>query len=156
MATRAFYAAWCAVSALLLLAGQHRAVYRALDALSVPQLGTSAVTGLANLSWYELAYVVGGGAKSARLFVVLPYLGIAVGLLAAGGLLAGARWHRRAALLQLACGVGVGGLGLAVLLWRAMRGFGDPWRLVNTVAFLGATAAWILVFWRAPARPSGG
>jgi hypothetical protein len=45
----------------------------------------------------------------------------------------------------------VGGLALGVLGWRTVRGFDDPWRLVTTVAFLAAHAAWLTRFWRAPA-----
>ena len=157
MATRALHAGWCAVSAVVLLSGQHRAFYHLLDSLSVPALATSALAGLANLSWYELAYAVGSGLKSPRVFALLPWVGIAAGLAAAAGLLfSGARWQRRLALLQLACGLVVGGLALGVLIWRAVRGFDDPWRLVTAIAFLAAHASWLSRFWHAPARAVGG
>jgi hypothetical protein len=151
MATRSLYAAWCAISAVVLLSGQHRAFYRLLDALSVPALAAAALTGIANLAWYELAYAVGSGLKSPRLFAALPWVGIAAGLAAAAGLLVGGRWPRRLALLQLGCGLAVGGLALGVVAWRTVRGFDDPWRLVTTIALLAAHAAWLTRFWRAPA-----
>lgn len=157
MATRSLHAAWCAVSAVMLLSAQHRAFYRLLDGLSVPALAVSALTGLANLSWYELAYAVGGGLKSPRLFAVLPWVGSAAGLAAVAGLLlGGAGWHRRLALLQLGLGLVVGALALGVLAWRALRGFEDPWRLVTAISFVAAHAAWLVRFWPTPARAVGG
>jgi hypothetical protein len=150
MAIRA-YAAFCAVTALVVLAGQHRAFYRLLDAVSTPEPVIAAVTGLAGLAWYELAYAVGGGLKNVRIFLAVPWLGAGVALLASAGAMAGGRWQRRAAALHLSVALGVGGLALAVLLWRTVRGYPDPWRVIATIAFLATHAAWALRFlagWR--------
>lgn len=140
MATRALHGLWCAVPALLLLAGQHRLLYELLGGAPVTAVATA--TGLLNLAWYEVGYAVGGGLKSAPVFIVLPYAGVATNLLAGvAAFAAGGRFWGRAAAVQLAAGFGAGGLALAVLAWRAARGFQDPWRLAATVAFLAAHAA---------------
>lgn len=150
MATRYVHAAWCGISALLLATGGHRAFYEALGAIAAPEVAAAALTGLLNLAWYELAYVVGGGLKSAGVFVALPYLGIAAGLAAA--VLVRTRFHIHAAAAQLAIGLLVGGLALAVLGWRTVRGFPDPWRLVAILAFLAGHGAWAVQLWRARAE----
>jgi hypothetical protein len=164
MATRLGYAAFSAAGSIAVLTGQHRGLYRALDAAGTPELAAAAITGLAGLAWYELAYVVGGGLRSARLFLALPYLGALAGLAAAAGALARGRFLRGAAAAHLGTALGVGGLALAVLVWRAARGFADPWRLVATAGFLASHAAWAVrlapVLSRAPAGsrtpPAGG
>jgi hypothetical protein len=160
MATRLF-AAWCGVAALVVLGGQHRVLYRVADALAVPELAVAVLTGATGLAWYEVAYAVGRGLKSARVFVLLPYLGVAAGLAAAAGLLAGPRWLLRGAAVHIACALVAGGLGLAVVLWRTVRGYPDPWRLAAMATFVLVQAAWALHLLRvrrsaagAPARPA--
>jgi len=146
MATRLAYAAWCALPALLVLSGQHRVFYRALGGLEIPALAVAALTGAANLAWYELAYVVGSGLKNARVFLVLPYVGTATALGAA--LCARTRFFWHSAVVQAATSSVIGGLALAVLAWRTVHGFPDTWRLVATLAFLAAQAAWFLALLR--------
>jgi hypothetical protein len=154
MATRLAYAAWCAVPALVVLSGQHRILYRALGEMEIPGLAVAALTGAANLAWHELAYAVGSGLKSARAFVLLPWVGAAAALGAAA--CAGTRFFRYAAVVQAAIASAIGGLALAVLAWRTVRGFPDPWRLVATLAFLAAQAAWFLVLLRRGELRRGG
>jgi len=142
MATRLAYAAWCALPALVVLSGQHRVFYRALGGLELPDLAVAALTGAANLAWYELAYAAGSGLKSARVFLALPWAGAAAALGAA--VCVRTRFFRYAAVVQAATASAIGGLALAVLAWRAVRGFPDPWRLAATLAFLATQAAWFL------------
>jgi len=126
-------------------------LYGLLRRLSTPDLFDSALTGLLNLSWYELAYVVGGGVKSALLFTLFPYIGGFSGLLSSGLLLSGHRWGNPSALGHIVFSLVVGALSLAVLLWRYWRGIDDPWRLVTTLAFLFLYGCFFVVIrrWRA-------
>ncbi len=151
MATRILFACWSAIPALLLLVGQHRLIYDLLGPL--PELAVAAATGLLNLSWYEIAYVIGTAAKRPVVYVALPWVAIASALLPALAL-AKPRLFRGAAALHLAIGLLLGGLAFALVAWRTVRGFGDSWRLATSLAFCVAHGAWGLhfVLRRAPRR----
>ena len=140
------YAILIASSSLLIPFGLHRTFYALLRDLSVPALGISALTGITNLSWYELAYVIGGAFKTVILFTLLPFLGSATGLLSVGLQFTGVRWRQRILMAHLAFGLAVATLSLMILLWRLWRGFVDPWRLVTVTTFLLAYGGWIIYF----------
>jgi hypothetical protein len=142
----ALYAAWSVISSLLVAAGAHREAYHVLRGLSLQSLVVAAATGLANLSWYEVAYVVGGGLKRVAVFDVIPILGVGAGLLGGASILARPPWNRLVPLAHVALGLLLGGLSLLVLAWRHVRGFEDPWRLVATLGFLAGYAAWGVMF----------
>jgi hypothetical protein len=154
-------AAWCGCAALALASGQHRLLYRAAAAVDAPELAVAAVAGATGLAWYEVAYAVGWGLKSAAVFVLVPHVGVAAGLAAAAGLLAGPRWLVRAAAVQVACALGAGGLALALVVGRGLRGYPDPWRLAALASFVAVQGAWALHLLReerrrrASARPAG-
>lgn len=143
-----FYAVLMATSSLLVLFRLHREFYSLLHDLSLPDLAISGLTGLANLSWYELGYVVGGGVKSVRAFMIIPFVGSTAGFLSALLLLTRFRWRRHVLLAHLVFSIVIALLGLGVLSWRFWRGYEDPWRLVTTIAFLLMCSTWLLYFHR--------
>ncbi len=149
-AGRYLYSGIAVVSSVLAAAGLHRAVYAALRSIGVPSLGISAFAGLTGLSWYELAYAVGGGLKMVRVYDVLPFLGCTTGVLSGILLLTRFRFRRYALYAHLGLSLLLSVLGLSVLLWRLSRGIADLWRIVAVFAFLAATAAWVAYFRRSP------
>jgi hypothetical protein len=128
--------------------GLHRALYSLLQLLSLPQLFISAMTGLTNLGWYEIAYVVGGGMKNVNVYNVIPYVGGATGLISAVFLISNVRIRRFVLLLHLGFSILLGFLGLAVLGWRMVRHMEDPWRMVVAIAFLFFYGFWFFYFQR--------
>ena len=140
------YALVVGISSLMILFGQHRGLYTLLQILSLPQLFISAMTGLTNLGWYEIAYLVGGGVKNVNVYNVIPYVGGATGLISALLLISNVRFKRLVLLLHLGFSILLGFLGLAVLGWRMARHMEDSWRLVATIAFLLFYALWVLYF----------
>jgi len=139
------YSFLTAVSSLLIPLGLHRTFYFLLNELSIPGLVIAALTGIFNLSWYELAYIVGGGLKSVLVFTLLPFVGSATGLLSVLLLYTGVRWRRQVLFAHLAFGLMVSTVSLAGLLWRGVE---DNWRLVTVIAFLLTYAAWVFYFLR--------
>jgi hypothetical protein len=131
---------------LLLLFGLHRGFFALLRAVGVPDLGISALTGITNLSWYEIAYVLGGAFKNVFLFTLLPYLGCATGLMGVGFQFTSVRWRYAALRLYIAFALLIALACLMILLWRSWRGFGDPWRLITAGAFLLWYVAWGYAF----------
>jgi hypothetical protein len=142
------YAILMVSSSVLLLFGLHRTFFALLRGLSVPDLGISALTGIANLSWYELAYVLGGAFKTVSLFTVLPFLGGGTGLLSVALQFTSARWRRAALLLHITIALTVALACLMILFVRFWRGFADPWRIVTTSTFLLTYGWWAFYFWR--------
>jgi Ca2+/Na+ antiporter len=145
---RDVYALLVASSSLLLLFGFHRAFFATLQDLSLPSLVISALTGIANLSWYELAYVLGGALKNVTVFTLLPFLGSATGLVSVLLQFTPVRWRREALLLHIAFALMVALVCLMILLLRFWRGFADPWRIVTTITFLLTYGWWIFYFRR--------
>lgn len=142
------YAGLVAVSSLLILSGLHREFYAFLQKLSVPDLVVSCLTGLTNLAWYEIAYLVGGGLKKVILFTLIPFAGGITGLISASLLLTSVRIRRYALLVHIVLSLFLGGLSLLVLLWRMVRDMSDPWRLVVAMAFFLFYSYWFLYFHR--------
>jgi Ca2+/Na+ antiporter len=142
------YGVLTATSSLLILFGMHREFYSLLHDLSLPSLAISGLAGLANLSWYELGYIVGSGVKNVRAFVIIPIVGGLTGFLSALILLTRFRWRRHVLLAHLFISIVIALLGVGVLSWRFVRGFEDPWRLVTAIAFLLMCFAWLLYFHR--------
>lgn len=147
MGIRTFYAGWNALVAVLLLTGTHRLLYALVGPAPEPVAG--ALAGIANLAWYEVAYVIGSALRRPEVFIAIPYVAIATAALPAVTL-ARPAWSRRAALLHAATGLLFGGLALAILAIRAARGFGDSWRLVAAVFFVATHLAWAVVLVRRP------
>jgi hypothetical protein len=139
------YAVLTVASSLLIPLGLHRKFYVLMNDLSIPSLVAAALTGMANLSWYELAYIVGGGLKSVLVFTLLPFVGSATGLLSVLLLFTNVRWRRQLLFAHLAFGLTVSTLSLMGLLWR---GFEDYWRSVTIISFLLTYTAWIFYFLR--------
>lgn len=140
------YAATIGGTSLMIALGLQHSFFSLLRQLSVPQTTSSVLTGLLNLSWFELSYVVGGGLKSVSVFLILPYVGCASGLLSALLLLTNWRFRRHVLSFHLALSVLVGILSLGVLSWRLARGYGDLWRISTTVSFLFSYLCWIQFF----------
>ena len=139
------YAALTAASSLLIPLGLHRAFYSLLRQLPIPDLAIAALTGIANLSWYEFAYLAGRGTGSVAIFTLLPFVGSATGLLSVLLQFTNVGWRRQALFAHLAFGLVVASGSLAGLLWRAAD---DSWRLVTTTAFLLTYTAWFEYFRR--------
>jgi hypothetical protein len=142
------YALLVGISSLILPLRLHRAFFALLQALGAPTLGISALTGFANLCWYELAYVIAGAFKNSTLFTVIPFVGSATGLLSVMLLLARSRTGLAMVRAHLSFGLILGLGSLLILLSRLWRGFADPWRLVTTTAFILAYLGWTLYFRR--------
>lgn len=142
------YAGLIVVSSFLVATGLHRPVYSFLRSLGVPSPGISILAGLSNLSWYEIAYTVGGGLKMVRIYDAIPLLGCATGILSGVLILTELRLRRHVLFVHLTVSVTLSVLGLMVLLWRSFRGMPDFWRIVTMLAFLGAYCAWIFYFRR--------
>jgi len=155
------YAGLIVASSFLVAAGLHRALYDLFRASGIPSIGISILSGLLNLSWYEIAYAVGGGLKMVGVYNALPVLGCATGVLSGGLILTGLRFRRPVLFVHLFVSLALSSLALTVLLWRLVRGMGDPWRITSTLAFLGAYCAWTAYFrrtrgsFRPPSREGG-
>jgi len=157
------YAGLVIASSFLLATGLHRPVYSLLRSMGIPPGGISALAGFSNLSWYEIAYAVGGGLKMVRVYDALPLLGCATGLLSGVLLLTGLRLKRHMLVVHLIFSLSLSVLALFVLLWRLLRGMPDTWRITTTLAFLAAYCAWTMYFRRTrehfrdpPQRQAGG
>ncbi|HTO93339.1 MAG TPA: hypothetical protein VMM80_03170 [Bacteroidota bacterium] len=142
------------VSSVLVATGMHRLLYDAGRWLALPPLGVSFLAGALNLSWYEIAYAVGGGLKMVRLFLAIPPVGAATGMLSGVLLLLGVRFARHVLLAHIALSITLGFLSLCVLLWRLYRGMSDPWRILTTLTFIAAYAA-LLAYFRRAERTAG-
>jgi len=142
------YAILVPLSSLLVAAALHRSVYALLHSLGVPSIGISLLAGLFNLSWYEIAYTVGGGLKMVRVYDAIPILGCATGMLSGLLLLTRLMVRRHMIAVHLAVSILLSLLALMVLLWRLYRGIADPWRIVTVLAFLAAYCAWAVYFQR--------
>jgi hypothetical protein len=149
-----FYLVLIGTTSLLTAFDGTHAFSSLLQRAHVPAAIASAVTGLFNLSWYELSYVVGGALRSVTLFLILPYIGSATGLLSAVSMLGPRRFRRSMLFVHFGVSLSTGVLSLAVLSWRFMRGYNDFWRTTATVAFLFAYYVWIEYF-RSTDRPVG-
>ncbi len=148
------YAVQIGSSSTLLLFGLHRGFFSLLRSLSVPDMGISLLTGLANLSWYELAFVAGGALQSPTLFTLLPFLGSATGLLSVILLFTNTRWRSWGLMLHLIFTLAVTFLCFLILLSRFWRGFPDAWRLVAVTASMGIFLWWFIYFLRTFVRYS--
>ena len=142
------YAVLAGVSSILTASGYHRIFYSALHGAQIPEPGISALTGLANLSWHEVAFVVAGAAKSAFLFTLLPVVGSATGFLSGILQLSRSRWRGPVVFAHLLFATLLGIAALAVVGIRWWRGFPDSWRGVTSLAFCIGSIFWLLYFWR--------
>jgi len=142
------------VSSAMVATGLHRVLYEAGHRAALPPLGVSVAAGALNLSWYEIAYAVGGGLKMVNVYLAIPPLGAATGIVSGLLLLLGVRFARHALLAHVALSLTLGFLSLCVLLWRLYRGMNDPWRIVTTLAFMAGYTA-LLAYFRRTERPAG-
>lgn len=142
------YAGVVSVSSVLILFGLHRAFYVLLQQLSLPDLVISGLTGVTNLAWYEIAYLVGGGLKNVDLFTLVPFIGGGTGLISALLLFTGVGIRRYSLFVHIIFSLSLGALSLLVLFWRLVRGMEDPWRLVVTVSFILFYLNWLIHFQR--------
>jgi hypothetical protein len=142
------YAGLAVLSSILVATGLHREVYALLRTSGIPSPGISVIAGLAGLSWYEIAYTVGGGLKMVRVYDALPFLGCLTGILSGVLLLTDIRLRREALLVHLGISTALSLLALGVLLWRLVRGIPDTWRILTVLAFLVASTGWIFYFRR--------
>lgn len=137
-------------SAVVTLAGEHRVFFRLLQNLGFPELSIAALSGLLSLSWYELAYVVGGGLKNVSIFLAIPIAGSIGGIVSVAALFINSSFRSRLLLGYLACCLLLGILSLGVLAWRYVRGIEDLWRITSTIGFLLVYASWFVYFLRLP------
>ena len=142
------YAGVAVLSSILVASELHRAVYAFLRSSGVPSQGISIIAGLAGLSWYEIAYTVGGGLKMVRVYDAIPFLGCLTGILSGVLLLTDVRLRREALYVHLGISASLSLLALGVLLWRLVRGIPDVWRILTVLAFLAASTGWIVYFRR--------
>jgi len=142
------YAVLAITSSVLVAAELHRAVYSLLRSSGIPSAGISVIAGIAGLSWYEIAYTVGGGLKMVRVYDILPFLGCLTGAVSGALLLTDIRIRRQALFVHLGVSMVFSLLALGVLLWRLVRGIPDMWRLFTVLAFLAASAGWVWYFRR--------
>jgi len=142
------YICFISVSSLAVLFGMHRDFYAFLHRLSAPDWLVSSFTGLLNLAWYEVGYVVGGGLKNVHLFLAIPLIGSITGLVSAVALVP--RWNRRriVVLFHIGLSLTLAAASIAVLVWRFVRGIEDEWRLVTSFAFAFLYAVWFAYFYR--------
>lgn len=135
-------------SSLATLLGLHREFYSLLHTLSIPAVIVSCLTGLVNVAWYELAFVVGGFVKSVRLFTIIPFIGAGLGVISAAMVLTQFRFRRPILFAHLASGIALSMVSLLILFIRLLRGYDDYWRLLATVMFLLMYTAWFFYFRR--------
>ena len=64
-------------SALFTVTGTYRAVIGFLTSLSLPEIVISAIAGILQLVWSDLAYCIAKPLGIVALFVMIPYLGAA-------------------------------------------------------------------------------
>jgi|WetSurMetagenome_2_1015567.scaffolds.fasta_scaffold126928_2 hypothetical protein len=136
------------LSSLFVFLGLHRILFSLLHDLGIAGAVVPVVTGLTNLSWYEMAFVVGGFVKSVGIFSALPFLGAILGC--AGAILLHTRFTRKSLLIRahLFVGSGVSLTSLAIVLLRTVRGYEDQWRLFCVSATLVLYAGWAYYFYR--------
>lgn len=142
------YVGLVVVSSVMIVLGLHRGFYVFLRKLSTPELVISCLTGLANLGWYEIAYLIGGGLKNVDLFTLIPFIGALTGLVSAALLLAPLRIRRYSLWFHIYLSLLLGVLSLLVLLWRMVRNMEDPWRMVATISFIVFYLNWLVYFQR--------
>lgn len=142
------YTGLVAVSSVMIFLGLHREFYAVLRKLSTPELVISALTGITNLGWYEIAYLVGSGLKKVALFTLIPFAGSLTGLISASLLLTPMRIRRYSLWVHVALSLLLGILSLLLLLWRMVRNMEDPWRLVVTISFILFYLNWLVYFQR--------
>ena len=142
------YSGIVAISSVMIFVGLHREFYVFLRNLSTPELVISGLTGLTNLGWYEIAYLVGGGLKTVLLFTIIPFIGGLTGLLSAFLILTSARIRQYSLWVHVLLSLILGLLSLLVLLWRMVRNMEDPWRLVVTISFIFFYLNWLVYFQR--------
>jgi hypothetical protein len=142
------YSGIVTVSSAMIFLGLHREFYAFLRNLSTPELMISCLTGLTNLGWYEIAYLVGGGLKTVVLFTIIPFAGCVTGLMSGSLLLTSARIRQYSLWVHVLLSLILGLLGLLVLLWRMVRNMEDPWRLVATISFILFYLNWLVYFQR--------
>lgn len=135
-------------SSLLVVTGSHRAFYELMRSLSIPPVGIAVLTGLMNLSWYEIAYAVGGGLKMVRIYDAIPVAACVTGMLSGGLLLTRLRIRRQVLTVHLILSAALSALALSVLLWRLFRGMPDTWRILSVIALLAAACGWMMYFRR--------
>ena len=133
-------------SSLLLATGSHRAVYGLLHSLGVPPAGIAIVTGLMNLSWYEIAYAVGSGLKMVQIYDAIPVAACVTGTLSGVLILTRLRIRRQILAVHLLVSAALSSLALSVLLWRLIRGMPDTWRIAAAFALLAANCGWMVYF----------
>jgi hypothetical protein len=142
------YSLLIAMSSSFILLGLHRNFYLLLYYFSLPEFIISGFTGIINLSWYEIGYVVGSGLKNVYVFSIIPLLGGTTGLISALLLLTHFRWRRVVLLGHLGFSIGLALIAIGVLSWRFWRGMGDSWRLVSTLGFFLMYCLWLFYFHR--------
>ncbi|MEK9136286.1 MAG: hypothetical protein AAB393_04125 [Bacteroidota bacterium] len=146
------YAVMLAVSGLLLFSGYHRTVYSLFSLLHLPDVAASALTGFFNLLWYEFGYVIGRSLESVMIFTLLPYVGAATSLVSALSILRRNRWSRFIVTGNLWFGIVVACMSVVI---PVLVGGSTGWRLIASVTFLAANAAWLVLFTKKMPRPTG-
>ena len=136
------------ISSVTILLGLHREFYSLLHTLSVPAVVVGCLTGLANLAWYEMAFVVGGFVRSVQLFTIAPFIGAGLGVISVAVVLTRFRFRRHILFAHLSSGIALAAFSLLILLIRLLRGYDDHWRLLATVMFLLMCTAWFFYFRR--------
>jgi len=135
-------------TSLCVALGLHRSLFDLLRGTVISGAAVPLVTGLTNLSWYELAFVIGGFVKSALLFTALPFVGALLGC--AASVVLHTRFTYKSLLVQahLFFGLGIALVSLAVVLLRTLRGYEDMWRLICTAATVVLYSGWAYYFYR--------
>ena len=137
------YALICICSALLTATGGYRDVFAFLLSASLPEHVVSALAGVFQLVWNDLAYLIAKPLKSSGLYRFLPFLGAGLNILAASLLFLRSRIGAYATFLNISIGILAAVAGIVTLVrW----GEADSWRIVAMTSFLACNIAWLVYF----------
>lgn len=145
---RTVYGVLVGLSSFLVLLGLHREFYHLLHRYSIPELVISGLAGWLNLSWYEIAYVVGSGLKNAFVFSLIPLVGGITGFLSALCVMINVPWKKWIIIIHIGLSILLSFLSICVLAWRFVRGMEDSWRFMTSICFFLFYLSWAIYFYK--------
>ena len=137
------YALICICSALLTTTSGYRDVIGFLLSASFPEHAVSALSGVFQLVWNDLAYLIAKPLKSVWLYGLLQFLGAGLNVLAASMMFLRRRIGAYATLANISFGILA---ALAAMVTLIRRGRDDSWRIVAVTSYLACNIAWLAYF----------